>query len=95
MEVAPEYGQSPETLKSIYVGTAKGTTVPLAAFTRYAPSNAPLAVNHQGLFPAATISFNLPEGVALGDAVAAVEAAQNEMGMPVGVGQLFGHRTGI
>ncbi len=59
--------------------------MPLAAFTRYAPSDAPLAVNHQGLFPAATISFNLPEGVALGDAVAAVEAAQSEMGMPVGI----------
>ena len=85
MEVAPEYWRSPETLKSIYVGTSKGSTVPLAAFTRYAPSDAPLAVNHQGLFPAATISFNLPEGVALGDAVAAVEAAQNEMGMPVGI----------
>ena len=46
--------------------------MPLNAFASYAPSMAPLAVNHQGLFPAVTISFNLAPGVALGDAVDAI-----------------------
>ena len=52
-----------------------GQQVPLSAFTQYAPDTAPLAVNHQGLFPAVTISFNLTPGVALGEAVNAISEA--------------------
>ena len=52
------------------------------AFAQYAPTTAPLAVNHQGLFPAVTISFNLQPGVALGDAVNAIDAASAEVGLP-------------
>jgi len=85
MEVAPEYWQSPDTLKAIYLRSRNGNTVPLAAFTRFARSDAPLAVNHQGQFPSATISFNLPPGVSLGEAVAAIETEQNQMGMPTGI----------
>jgi multidrug efflux pump subunit AcrB len=59
--------------------------VPLSAFTRYAPSSSSLAVNHQGQFPAITISFNLAPGVALGDAVRIIEGATREMGMPAGI----------
>ena len=53
----------------VYVRSPQGQEVPLSAFASWAPATAPLAVNHQGLFPAVTISFNLAPGVALGDAV--------------------------
>ena len=75
MEAAPHFWQDPEFLKQIYVYAPAGGTVPLSAISRYASSVAPLAVNHQGLFPAVTISFNLAPGVALGDAVDAIEAS--------------------
>jgi multidrug efflux pump subunit AcrB len=56
--------------------------VPLNAFSHYAPNTAPLSVNHQGQFPSVTISFNLPVGVALGQAVTAVEQAERQIGLP-------------
>jgi multidrug efflux pump len=59
-----------------------GRLVPLSAFTHYETTNAPLTVNHQGQFPAITFSFNLPPGVALGDAVTAVDQAEAEIGLP-------------
>src|SRR5262249_57362186 len=80
LEVAPDFWQNPDGLKHIYVRSVNRTLVPLSAFTHYAPSNTPLAVNHQGLFPAVTISFNLAPGVALGDAVTAVERAPQAPG---------------
>ncbi len=61
---------------------AAGKLVPLAAFTHYETTNAPLTVNHQGQFPAITFSFNLPPGVALGDAVVAVGQAEAEIRLP-------------
>jgi multidrug efflux pump len=143
MEVAPQYWQSPETLKDLWVSTAGGTVsgtqstnavtgtitsaqtassstaatiatdtarnaatnsiansgrgavstgsadstatetmIPLAAFSRYAPGNTPLAVNHQGTFVATTISFNLAPNASLSDATRAINQAQNEIGMP-------------
>ncbi|MBV9744348.1 MAG: efflux RND transporter permease subunit, partial [Acidobacteriia bacterium] len=82
MEVAPTFWQNPEGLRQIYVPTATGGAVPLAAFTRYAPATAPLTVNHSGVFPSVTISFNLAQNVALGQAVDAINAAEREMGMP-------------
>src|ERR1035437_4705536 len=64
MEAAPQYWQSPEGLKDVFVigSDAKGvpTQVPLSAFARWEATATPLAVNHQGQFAAATISFNLP-----------------------------------
>jgi multidrug efflux pump len=62
--------------------TSAGKLVPLAAFAHYESSNAPLTVNHQGQFPAITFSFNLPPGVALGDAVKAVNQAETEIRLP-------------
>ena len=82
MEVDPEFWQSPEGLKSIYVRSTSGDMVPLAAFTRYAADTAPLTVNHQGQFPSVTISFNLPAGIALGTAVDAVKRAEAEIRLP-------------
>jgi multidrug efflux pump len=82
MEVAPKYWQNPDTLKLIYVLAPNGQEVPLNAFTHFAPSTAALSVNHQGLFPAVTISFNLAPGVALGDAVDEIEEAARTVGLP-------------
>jgi len=85
MEAAPEFWQNPDGLKSIYVRSSSGELIPLAAFTHYGPSTAPLAVNHQGQFPSVTISFNLPPGVALGSAVAAIERAEAEIRLPASI----------
>ena len=136
MEVAPQFWQSPEVLREMYVSTSggavggvqgsnavAGTTgsptasaagdearnlssngltatkgsgastgsavstkvehmVPLAALATYGPGQAPLAVNHQGLFPASTISFNLTVGKSLSDAVAAIAKAETAIAMP-------------
>jgi multidrug efflux pump len=82
MEAAPQYWQDPEILKRIFVSSPTGGQVPLAAFAHFAPQNTALAVNHQGLFPSATISFNLGPGVALGDAEAAITAAASKVGLP-------------
>jgi multidrug efflux pump len=82
MEVDPRFWQHPDTLKDIYITSANGTQVPLSAFTHYEPRASALAVNHQGQFPSVTISFNTAPGVALGDAVKAIEAATRQMMMP-------------
>jgi multidrug efflux pump len=85
MEVEPQFWQNPGGLKYIYVKAANGTLVPLSAFTHYAPSTTPLAVNHQGQFPAITMSFNLTPGFALGDAVATIGQAMRDMGVPTSI----------
>jgi len=82
LEVKPEFQQDPEALKNIYVRASSGDQVPLSAFTKYEPALTPLAVNHQGQFPAITLSFNLAPGVALGEAVTAINRAQQEIGLP-------------
>ena len=89
LEVAPEFQQDPEALKSIYVKSASGVQVPLSAFTRLVPGTAPLAVNHQGQFPAVTLSFNLAPGVALGHAVDAIRAAERQIGLPASIRASF------
>ncbi len=85
MEVAPQFWQSPDTLQTIYVRTAKSGDVPLAAFARFSSSTTPLAVNHQGQFPSVTLAFNLAPGVALGEAVDAITAAEGGIRMPAGI----------
>jgi multidrug efflux pump len=82
MEVAPEFWQNPLILRQVYVRSTSGQEVPLIAFSTFAPTTAPLAVTHQGLFPAVTLSFNLQPGVALGDAVDAIGAAATKVGLP-------------
>ena len=89
MEVAPIYWQNPQILRNIYVRAPSGAQVPLSAFARFAPATAPLSVNHQGLFPAITISFNLRPGVALGDAVDAIQAAAEQVGLPPTIQTMF------
>jgi multidrug efflux pump len=85
LEVEPQFRQSPEALKDIYVHSTRGPDVPLSAFARVEQANATLAINHQGLFPAVTLSFNLPAGVALSQATAAIEAAKRDIGLPAGI----------
>ncbi|HZP65213.1 MAG TPA: multidrug efflux RND transporter permease subunit [Rudaea sp.] len=82
MEVAQKYLQNPDTLRDIYVQSTSGKMVPLTAFASYGPGSTPLSVNHHGQFVANTISFNLPEGVSLGTAQAAVERAMSRLGVP-------------
>jgi multidrug efflux pump len=82
MEVEPRYWQSPEGLKEIYLHPSGGGVVPLSAVAHYTPATAPLAVNHQGQFPAVTFSFNLAPGVALSDAVQAINQTEQSIGMP-------------
>ena len=82
MEAAPTFWQRPEGLQHLYLTGSDGGQVPLSAVTRYAPSTAPLAVNHQGQFPSVTMSFNLASSVALGDAVSAIETAERAMALP-------------
>ncbi|UVK47168.1 efflux RND transporter permease subunit [Mesorhizobium sp. AR07] len=64
------------------VSTRTETMVPLSAVASYGPGSTPLSVNHQGLFVATTLSFNLAPGVALSDGVAAINAAADRIGMP-------------
>jgi multidrug efflux pump len=89
MEVDPRYQQTPDALKSVYVPSKSGVQVPLASFSHYEPSNTPLAVNHQGQFPSATFSFNLSEGVSLGEATQVIESANREINLPSSVHASF------
>jgi len=89
MEAAPQFWQNPITLNSVYVQSPSGSVVPLSAFSQWERTTAPLAVNHQGLFPAVTISFNLRPGVALGTAVNAIHAAASRTGLPPTVHTMF------
>ncbi len=89
MEAAPEFWQDPETLQYVYVSGPGGKQVPLAAISTYGPTTTPLAVNHQGQFAASTISFNLPPGVSLSEATAAVKDAMAEIGVPSSVHGTF------
>ena len=82
MEAAPEYWQSPEILRTVYVSTPTGAQVPLSAFATFGPTNTPLGVNHQGQFVASTISFNLAPDVSLSQATRAVENAMLSIGVP-------------
>jgi hydrophobe/amphiphile efflux-1 (HAE1) family protein len=82
MEVAPEFQKSTDALSNLYVRSNTGQNVPLSAFTHFEASKTPLAVAHEGQFPAVTFSFNLAPNVPLGDAVSAVQAAMNTIVLP-------------
>jgi multidrug efflux pump len=89
MEVAPEFWQNPDGLQQIYMNSTTGGQVPLSAVTHYEASTTPLTVNHQGQFPAVTMSFNLQQGVALGDAVNIINQAEREIHLPAGIRGTF------
>jgi len=87
--VAPQFQQTTEALQNIYLRSSSGAPIPLAAFTHYAPSNIPLAVNHQSQFPSVTLSFNLAPGVSLGQATVAINDAQQSIGFPATIQASF------
>ncbi len=95
LEVDPKYSQSPEGLKNIYFhsndsssATAAGNA-PLITMATNRASTTPLALNHTGLFPSVTVSFNLAPGVALSDATVAIDDMKQRMGVPTAVRGFF------
>ena len=85
LEVQPEFQRNPDALHQIYVRSQTGEQVPLSSFIRFQPTATPLAINHQGQFPAVTLSFNLAPGVSLGQAVTAIHQAEKEADLPPSV----------
>ncbi|BBB64998.1 resistance-nodulation-cell division (RND) efflux transporter [Undibacterium sp. YM2] len=89
LEVAPQYKVGMDALNNLYVPGTNGVQVPLSSVARVVERIAPLAVNHAAQFPAATISFNLAQGAALGDAVNAIKAEEVALHLPVSVETSF------
>ncbi|NUU67386.1 multidrug efflux RND transporter permease subunit MdtC [Enterobacteriaceae bacterium BIT-l23] len=96
MEVDSRYTQDVSSLDQMFVINNDGKPVPLSYFVKWQPANAPLSVNHQGLSASSTISFNLPTGVSLSEASAAIDRAMTQLGVPssvrgsyAGTAQLF------
>jgi multidrug efflux pump len=89
MEVAPQFWQSPEALKDVYVEASQGKEVPITALAHAETKTAALAVNHQGQFPSVTVSFNLAPGVSLSDAAKAITDMEQKIGMPTTIHGMF------
>ncbi len=85
MEVDPRYTQDISALDKMFVINNDGKAIPLSYFASWAPINAPLSVNHQGLSASSTISFNLPGGISLSEASAAIERTMTSLGVPTSV----------
>ncbi len=85
LETSPRLQTNPAMLGRIYVGASNGTQVPLMSLVHVVRDTAPLSVRHEGQFPAATITFNVPPGVAMGTSLAAVQQAADDLGMPATV----------
>ena len=85
MEVDPRYTQDISALDQMFVVSSDGKAIPLSGFARWQPANAPLSVNHEGLSAATTVSFNLPEGVSLSQASAAIDRTMTALGVPSSV----------
>jgi multidrug efflux pump len=82
LELKPEYRRGPDALASLYVPGSNGQPVPLQAIATVTTASAPLTINHQDQFPAATLSFNLADRASLGAAVKAVDSAVQRIGLP-------------
>ncbi|HVV98883.1 MAG TPA: efflux RND transporter permease subunit, partial [Planctomycetaceae bacterium] len=82
MQVEPEFWQSPDALRYIYLPGQNGAQIPLSAIARYTSTNTAIAVPHAGLAPAVTLSFNMEPGMALGTAVEEIQATAAKLGMP-------------
>ena len=89
MEVAPQFWQDPQALNYVYIHSNTGGIVPVSAVAHFEKRIAPLAVNHDGQFPAVTIAFNLAPGVALSDAVQAIGQAEQKIGLPASIRTMF------
>jgi len=89
LEVDPAYQQGPKALDRIYVRSQSGTSVPLSQITSVRTEVKPLAVNHQGQFPSATLSFNLAPGASIGAATTAVQKAVAALHLPASLAAKF------
>ena len=89
MEVGRNFQTDPSMLSNLYVKSANGTQVPVSTIAHWEQSRAQLAIGHQGQFPSTVVSFNLAPGKALGDAVKAVNAAEQRIGMPTSINASF------
>jgi multidrug efflux pump len=89
LEIAPQFLQTPEGLKYIYLNSANAGNVPLSAVASTRTNTIPLSVNHTSLFPSVTVSFNLGPGIALSDATRAVAQMQQRLNMPQTVRGFF------
>jgi multidrug efflux pump len=89
LEVNNQFAKNPDSLNSLYVSSSSGAQVPLSAFSHIERQNATLAINHQGQFPVVTLSFNLANGKSLGDATKAIDAAEQEIGLPPSIHTSF------
>ena len=88
LEAQPQFTQGPDTLKNTYVQNSAGS-VPLAAISTYRPLTGPLSVNHAGLYPSSTISFDLAPGAKLDEASAQVHEVENNLHIPKSVQGAF------
>ena len=89
LEQDPARAQGMAALDHVFVAASDGTPVALSALAHWRNRKAPVVVNHQSQFPAATLSFNLGNGHSLGDAVAAVEEVQQQLGWPLSIESRF------
>jgi multidrug efflux pump len=90
LELAPRFQMTTDALDRLYVRSATtNKLVPLNLLVRIQQGVSPITINHQGLFPAVTLSFNVAPGVALGDAVAAVQAVEQQADIPANVTGTF------
>ena len=89
LEVAPNFSRNPSALENIYVKSSNNTQVPLSSFTHFVQQPATLSVNHQGQFPAVTLSFNIAPGKSIGDAVTTVNQIKTDLALPASVAAEF------
>ena len=89
LEVLPRFQTGPTVLQDIYLNSSNGQQVPLSTLTKSAITAAPIVINHQGMFPSTTISFNLKPGAALGNAVAAIQQFERTSGKPASLVTTF------
>src|SRR5205085_12151838 len=82
LEVKPEFQLDPSALAKIYVSAPNGVQVPLSSFAHFSSKVEPLSINHQGQFPAVTLSFNLMPGVAIGEAVEKIQEMEQNLHLP-------------
>jgi multidrug efflux pump len=82
LEVAPQFLQSPEGLKDVYLTAPGGANIPLVTVAKSQAGTTPLAINHTGLFPSVTVSFNLAPNVSMSDATSRILQMQKQLGAP-------------
>ena len=82
LEAKSEFQDDPNDLSKIYVSGPNGVQIPISSFARFASTVEPLSVNHQGQFPAVTLSFNLAPGISIGQAVDRIQALERELRAP-------------